>query len=122
MTTPFEELKKIYLLILDLDLKIKSVIQTEEFGKLTVLLNKKDVLIREAEFIKDEATFEENEKEELKLLVAKIREIEENNIQMMLDKKQEISEKIAETYQGSKMLSAYKITNEEKPKLLDIKE
>lgn len=123
MSNSFNDLKKIYEQILEVNSDICLLIEKEEADKIQEFLNKKNELIKDASQAKRGANFSQEEKEDLNSIILNIKQKDTQLIKLIEKQKESLKQEIIGVAKSSKLVSAYKIKTEEpKPRVFDSKE
>ena len=121
--TQFEQLKGIYKQFFNLADEIKSMIDKEEYNEAISKLQYKDTLIAKFALTKKTVTLNEEEKQEMIEIEAKLKEIEANNLEFLKSMHSEVAAKLKKTNKTLKMNKAYsKKDSQQKGSMLDISE
>ena len=132
MNEGFEKLKKIYNNVFQITLIINSVLKKDNYSAGVLALEKRGNLLKEADKLRAENQFTDEEKNQLNDLIDKIKELDEKNTEkLMSDKsvKQELLSKVNKNVKqelllkvnkNKKLISAYKSRKMEiAPKIFD---
>jgi len=120
--TNFEKIKTIYLEVLGVTLKMAELIDSGDLEDLPLYIEKKGILVKDANDIRNTYAFSTVEKHELNEIISKIKETEDSNLNKMEAVKQKYSNELRVLNQNSRILAAYKVDKENTPGFLDIKE
>jgi len=122
MQQDFEKIKTIYENILKITVDINASINSEDFDKISSLIDKRGDFIREGEIILKNIVFSDKEKTQISILKKKIYQLESENIKKMEVQFKETEREISRLNINQKAISAYKFNKEANPTLVDSKE
>jgi|GEM_PF-3964972 len=117
-----EDLKNLYKTLYSITVEMSELIEKEDFDGLDVLLKKKDELIAKVNEEKPKISLSDEEKAEFNSIIIPVKELENKNIQIMVDKQNILKKKIAATNREYKTISSYNIKQEIPPSILDARE
>lgn len=110
-----ENLKELYKAILSVTLELENVINKNDFAKIDNLLEKRYTIIQEVLNVRSSSDISE----ELKQIIFKIQEIDNNNFKKLEDLKEDIAQEINSLTKNTKAVSAYKTKSIRSSRLVD---
>lgn len=117
-----ENLKNLYKEIYSVTSELSKLIELDDYDGIGVFLDKKDELIVKINSVKSKMTFSEEEKKEFNIIIDKIKNVEEKNLQVMQEKQEVLKKQISKTNKEHKTISSYKTKKENVPRIFDERE
>ena len=121
MSEDFIKLKSIYNKLHDITVKININIHQALIEEAYELLNKRSDLVKESGALSAALLpgLSQEEKDDVNSLIAKIKEIENENIEFLKDKRNFIKNNLLEINKNQKVLSSYKVNINQDSEIFD---